>query len=108
MVSILFRPPPYKPKPNPMWATYIYDRTPRWKVHNDRGKAHNAVYYKLYSGPRGGVIYKLVDNEWTEDERVEGTGGARGAAVPGECAECGRQVWEEDYLCARCRVDKDR
>lgn len=99
-----FKPPPYKPKAPPVWATYVKTRTPQFKVHSSHGPAHNAIYLDLSGkGPRGGVIYKLVDNRWLQDERVQGPDLA-GAAEPGICASCEGQIWDDDqYLCEECR-----
>lgn len=59
------------------WATWIPDRTPQFKVHNDLGHAKNAVGAEI-SGRRrltpngaaepkirGGVVYEMVDGKWT-------------------------------------------
>jgi hypothetical protein len=57
----MFVPP--KPKLG-VFATYIEDRQPQFKVHTDRGKARSAVMYNIHRGARGGVIYQLVDGDW--------------------------------------------
>lgn len=51
---------PLGPPPQPRYLTYISDRGPRYKFHNDIGQAKNAVGYGRWNWCRGGQIF-----EWT-------------------------------------------
>lgn len=104
--AMLFKPPAYKIKDPPIWATYIQDRSPQFKIHNKLEQANAALNYGYSSNRRGGVLYELVDNEWVQRKRVKGRG-LKDAAEPGICAGCEQSsfsVGETDYLCAKCRA----
>lgn len=58
---------PKPPIPTPgEWATYIASRRPQHKIHKTRGQAVSAIYYQVWSFPRGGTIFQFIDGEWVE------------------------------------------
>lgn len=78
--------PPFPQTPNTyLWASYVKDRRPQFKLHKNRGQAFNAVMLVLHRHPRGGVIYFLnADNEWEVDF-----------------------AYEQDLHCVQCGVEGD-
>jgi hypothetical protein len=60
-----------------IWATYVEDRSPQFKVHSSEGLANSAVGYH-YPGTTV-VKYKLQDGEWQVYETYE---------TPKTCAWC--------------------
>lgn len=55
---------------NPIWATYCPTRSPKFKIHNNRGQAINAFTYKDFI-----ILYALDENDrWMEVTRREQSG----------------------------------
>lgn len=100
-------PPAYKPPTPPVWATYIEDRMPQFKTHNNRGQALNAVQYVFSQGVRGGIIYRLVNEAWQEWLDVPKGMKKKDVQLPPDitCGKCkqGEVIDKEDYLCPSCR-----
>lgn len=100
-------PPAYTPPKPPIWATYIEDRKPPFKTHGDRGKAISAVKYVFSEGVRGGIIYRLVNEEWQEWLTVIPGTPKNDIKLPPTitCSKCqqGEVIDKTDYLCPSCR-----
>lgn len=60
-----------------LWASYIPNRSPKFKVHKTEGHAKNALAY--YWPHREGIMYESVDGEWVERDR---------AVFPTTCVTC--------------------
>ena len=76
-MTLKFAPPPAPSVPE--WATYVWDRHPKFKVHSEKRYADAAVKRKSpWSWDkeilRGGIIYHLENGEWVEVERIPGRG----------------------------------
>lgn len=65
-----------------VWATYVEDRRPQFKVHSSEAKANSAV--GTHYPQRTVVKYNLVDGEWAVNETFE---------TPDNCAYCGADLW---------------
>lgn len=70
----------YGPPTAPVWATYVPDRSPRFKTYTNRGHALNAFQYV-----KSAVLYRREDDQWVEVERYDRRG-------EHPCASCGRDV----------------
>ncbi len=59
------------PKPiKPEWATYIPTRRgKKFKIHNGRGQAVNALNYLMRH--QEGILYRLMNDQWVEVDRLE-------------------------------------
>jgi hypothetical protein len=97
-----FTPPSFKPPKIPEWATYIPKRSPKFKAHNDRGKAINAVNYDK----REGWLYRLFDGEWIPWAYKPTATSYREKLIlpPERKCECGKEIIDpKDYMCKECR-----
>lgn len=74
----------------PRWATFSYDRSPRFKVHGTLGQAKNAVQHRSQNSgryvtlPNGRRKYENPMMEWYVYEAVEGEWVLRWSIAPGD------------------------
>lgn len=103
MITPEFTPPAFKPPKIPEWATYIPERSPKFKAHNDRGKAINACNYM---SQRDAWLYRLFDGKWILwAHKPKSTNYRSKIELPSaRNCECGQEIIDPtDYLCKICR-----
>lgn len=63
---------------NYMWASFIYNRSPRFKAHEKKSHALNALNTHTSFNRSGMGLYRLEEGEWHLEEEVP----------PAVCIEC--------------------
>jgi hypothetical protein len=111
MKSPNFSPPDFRPPKIPEWASYIPQRHPKFKAHNNRGQAVNAINYDS----REGWLYRLYQGKWIpwayKPEWTKSTGVKKYQhklilPLKRECTNenCRNEVIDpDDYICDQCR-----